>query len=67
MKILKITTHWTIEEADCIYQLLDEFKCAIWESYGNDIELLYQDRYEEQLRMKIERERGISPLDEPPF
>ena len=67
MKILKITTHWTTEEADCIYQLLDEFRCAIWESYGDDIELLYRARHEEQLRLKIERERRMSPLDEIPF
>ena len=60
MKILKITSHWTAEEADCIYQLLDEFRCAIWESYGNDIERLYRDRSEEQLRMKI-----TLPQDEP--
>lgn len=67
MKILKLTTHWTTEEADCIYQLLDEFRCAIWDSYGNDIELLYQAQREEQLRMKIERERGTTPLGEVPF
>ncbi len=65
MKILKLTTHWTAEEADCIYQLLDEFRGAIWESYGHDIELLYRARYEEQLRIKIERERATLPLDEP--
>jgi len=41
MKIIKMTTHWTTEEADCIYQFLDDFRCAIWESYGDDIELLY--------------------------
>lgn len=67
MKILKLTTHWTTEEADCIYQLLDEFQCAIWDSYGDDIELMYQAQREEQLRMKIEREREASPMDETPF
>jgi hypothetical protein len=67
MKILKMTTHWTTEEADCIYRLLDEFQCAIWESYGKDIEQLYQDRREEQLRIKMEREREMPTLDEIPF
>lgn len=67
MKILKMTTHWTPEEADCIDRFLDEFRCAILESYGNDIELLYQTQREEQLRIKIEREREASPLDEIPF
>lgn len=37
MKVLRITTHWTAEEADCIYQLLDEFKSVIWEHYGDEI------------------------------
>ena len=67
MKILKMTTHWTTEEADCIYRFLDEFQCAIWDNYGNDIELLYQAQHEEQLRIKIEREREASPMDEIPF
>ena len=42
MKILKMTTHWSTEEADCIVRLLDEFQSAILESYGKDIEQLYQ-------------------------
>ena len=29
MKILRITTHWSAEEAEGISQLLDEFKDAI--------------------------------------
>ena len=37
MKILKITTHWSAEEAEGIYQLLNDFKDAIWQSYGEDI------------------------------
>ena len=37
MKILKITTHWTPEEAGCIYQFLDEFKAALWQHYGEDM------------------------------
>ena len=63
MKTLKITTHWSTEEADGIYRLLDELQCAIWESYGKDIEQLYQSYREEQL------ERGEETLqrDEIPF
>lgn len=69
MKVLKITTHWTTEEADCIYRLLDEIQCAIWESYGQDIEQLYQLYREEQLERNMEREKHTSPfpLDEIPF
>ncbi len=67
MKTLKIATHWTVEEADCIYRLLDEFQCAIWESYGQDIEQLYQMHREEQLELNMEQEKEVSPLDEIPF
>jgi len=34
MKTLKMVTHWTVAEADCIYQLLEDFRTALWESYG---------------------------------
>jgi hypothetical protein len=43
MKTLKITTYWTTEEADCIYQLLDEFKSVIWQHYGEDIMKIHKD------------------------
>jgi hypothetical protein len=48
MKTLKITTHWTTEEADCIYQLLDVFKSAVWECYGEDIVEMYREIENEQ-------------------
>lgn len=48
MKILRITTHWTPEEADCVYQFLDELKEAIWEHYGEDIVQLYKTLQDEQ-------------------
>ena len=69
MKILKMTTHWTPEEADCIDRLLSEFQTALWENYGDDIEQMYQTNCEEQLKLKIEweQEREALPLDEIPF
>ncbi len=55
MKTLKITTHWTPEQADCIYQFLDDFKQALWQCYGEDIVQMHktvhaqqQERYEEK-------------------
>lgn len=69
MKILKITTHWTTEEADCLYRLLDEIQCAIWENYGKDIEQLYQAHREEQMELNMDQKeiRDKSSLDEIPF
>lgn len=43
MKTLKITTHFTTEEADCLYQLMDELKVAIWHCYGEDIVEMYKE------------------------
>ena len=43
MKTLKITTYWSAEEADCIYQLLDELKEVIWQAYGEEILQMYQE------------------------
>ncbi|MBL6985231.1 MAG: hypothetical protein ISR74_06515 [Candidatus Thioglobus sp.] len=67
MKILKMTTHWTTEEADCLYRLLDELQSAIWEQYGKDIEQLYEAHREEQWKLKQARESEVSSFDEMPF
>ena len=48
MKILKITTYWSAEEADCIYQLLDELKEAVWAAYGEEILQMYQEMRDEK-------------------
>ena len=64
MKILKITTHWTTEEADCIFSLLDELQAMIWESYGDDIAQMYR-QIEEQQKFKLDVEETFN--DEIPF
>ena len=49
MKTLQITTHWTAEEADCIYQLLGDLRSALWEHYGGEITKMYEEiRVEQQ-------------------
>jgi hemerythrin superfamily protein len=54
MKILRITTHWSAEEAEYIYQLLDEFKDVLWQSYGEDILEMHKTRQlEKQNRDKL--------------
>ena len=61
MKILKITTHWTAEEADCVYRLLGELQSEIWQHYGEDIHHMYDLIHEAQL------ERDEAYFDEIPF
>lgn len=53
MKILKITTYWSPEEADCIYQLLDELKEVIWEAYGEEIVKMYQEMNDEKTKVQL--------------
>lgn len=65
MKILKITTHWTTEEADCIFNVLGELQSMIWESYGDDLARMYQQMGEEQQKIKLKVEETFN--DEIPF
>lgn len=48
MRILKIVTYWTPEEADGIYQFMDELKEALWQSYGDDIAKMHHDIHDKQ-------------------
>ncbi len=51
MKTIKVTTHWTTEQAEDVYLLLDEIKSAIWQSYGEDIVKMHQEMvYEKRLK-----------------
>ncbi len=63
MRILKITTHWTSEEADCIYQFLDEFKKAPWQCHGEDSVQMNKTLQDEKRTGNEERTFD----DEPPF
>ena len=56
MKTLKITMHWTPEEADCVYQLLDDFKQALWQCYGEDIVQMHKMIQAEQKERDEEKE-----------
>jgi hypothetical protein len=64
MKTIKLTTHWTTEQADDIYVLLDVLKEAIWQSYGEDIIKMHQEIANEKV---IEEGRNNNFNDELPF
>tara|TARA_R110000772_G_scaffold268522_1_gene395873 strand:+ start:2060 stop:2266 length:207 start_codon:yes stop_codon:yes gene_type:complete len=53
MKTIKLTTHWTTEQADDIYALLDAFKEAIWQTYGEDIIKMHQEIANENEHEKV--------------
>jgi len=56
MKTLRIITYWTPEEADCVYQLLDELKAAVWSSYGEEITEMHKAIWEEEQQERKEEE-----------
>lgn len=43
MKILRIPTSWTTEQADTIQEFLGEIRAAVWQEYGKDIYKIYDD------------------------
>ena len=65
MKTLRITTHWTTEQAEDMYMLLDGLKSAIWQSYGEEIVTLHREIAFEQTK---EEEKGeTSAFKDEPF
>jgi hypothetical protein len=37
MKITRLTTYWSADEADTVVAFLDELRDTLWESYGDQI------------------------------
>jgi hypothetical protein len=49
MKTLRLTTYWTAEQADCLYQLLGDLRSVLWDHYGDEIAEMYEEiRVEQQ-------------------
>ncbi len=66
MKTLRITTHWTTEQAENMFTLLDDLKTAIWQSYGEDIVTMHREIAFEQ-KKEIENEEEGEFKDAPFF
>ena len=37
MNITRLTTYWTVDEADTVIALLDDLRDCLWETYGDQI------------------------------
>ena len=37
MKITRLTTYWTVDEADMVIILLEDLRDTLWETYGDQI------------------------------
>lgn len=49
MKILRIPTFWTAEQADTIYSFLGDLQAAVWQEYHEEIRQMY-DEVKEQAK-----------------
>ncbi len=43
MKIIRISTFWTPEQADTIHEFLGELRAAVWQEYHEDIQQLHNE------------------------
>lgn len=62
MKTLRITTHWTTEQAEDMFTLLDDLKTAIWQSYGEDSVKMHREIEFEQKKDGDNSEFKDEPL-----
>lgn len=64
MKVTRVHTWWTAEQADDVLTLLDELRDQIWESYREEIirmrlqELEQEERDTRQGQLKLEGGEG---------
>jgi hypothetical protein len=59
---LHIPTYWTTEQAFAVFQLVDELREAIWQSYSLQI----QDQYRDHLR-PLPTDSDDDNIGDPPF
>ena len=43
MNITRLTTYWTVDEADTVIALLDDLRDCLWETYGDQIIELHRN------------------------
>ena len=43
MNITRLTTYWTVDEADTVIALLDDLRDCLWKTYGDQIIELRRD------------------------
>jgi len=43
MKILRVPTFWTAEQADTIHEFLGELQAAVWQEYHEDILRMHEE------------------------
>ena len=67
MKTIKITTHWSADQALYVCEFLDELKCAILTTYSDEIEQLMEECKAEPANKQPTKEMDDWFDDEIPF
>jgi hypothetical protein len=50
MKVTRLTTYWTIDDAATVIDFLDLLRDALWETYGNQITQMYREAYDDRFQ-----------------
>ena len=65
MKVTRLTTYWTIDEAATAIEFLDILRDALWETYGEQITEMHREAYDNRFQDINQCELGFD--DDIPF
>ena len=65
MKVTRLTTYWTIDEAATAIEFLDILRDALWETYGEQITEMHREAYDNRFEDINQCELGFD--DDIPF
>ena len=50
MKVTRLRTYWTLDEAATAIDFLDRLRDALWETYGEQITKMHCEAYDDHIR-----------------
>ena len=65
MKVTRLTTYWSTDEAATAIDFLDRLRDALWETYGQQITELHRETYDNRFQDINQCELGFD--DDIPF
>ena len=65
MKVTRLMTYWSIDEAATAIDFLDRLRDALWETYGEQITRMYREDYDNRTQGISQCELGFD--DDIPF
>jgi len=65
MKVTRLTTYWTVDEAATAIEFLDILRDALWEIYGEQITEMHREAYDNRFQDINQCELGFD--DDIPF